>query len=100
MTMTNKLPNSVVEAAIRGETKGDHAGTLAKLEAEKAKIQRMLDEQHAFDEKVAHLQAAGIKIRAIIGHDLTNEEREALEGKVIWIHGGLVDVRIAPLDLK
>lgn len=97
MTMTNKLPNKVVEAAIRGETQGDHAGKISQLEAEKAKIKAELDKELSFEERMAHLQGAYGKLVAAFRHDLTPEERKECEGKYFVIEGGMVQMlRLLP----
>jgi hypothetical protein len=92
MTTNSTIPNNIVEAAIRGETQGDHAGKISALEAERAQVKKMLDEQNAFDQRIAHVQGAYGKMVAAFRHDLTPEERVAIDGMYFVIHGGMVDM--------
>lgn len=91
MNSTDKIPNKAVEAVLRGEPTQLDPRKKAELDKEKSRVEAMLAKQLKFDLRVQRVQSAYGKILAAVRHDLTPEERQAVDGMYFVIHGGMVD---------
>ena len=64
-----------------------------------AKVRKDITEQERLEKRWALFEGACKKLRQEMGKTLTREERDAIDGLYIFLHGGCVDmVRHIPSD--
>jgi len=89
--MTLKLSPSIVEKALEEGKTADRQPRIAQLEKQLAKVRKDITEQERLEKRWQLFEGACNKLSREMGKTLTREERDAIDGLYIFLHGGCVD---------
>ncbi len=89
--MTQTLSPSIVDEALEEGKTVDRSARIAELEKKLAKVRKDIAEQERLEKKWQVFEGATEKLRKELGKSLTCEERNAIDGLYIFLHGGCVD---------
>jgi len=85
------LSSSVVDKALEEGKTVDRSARIAELEKQLAKVRKDIAEQDRLEKKWRVFETACEKLQKEMGKTLTREERDAIDGLYIFLHGGCVD---------
>ena len=89
--MTATLSPSIVDKALEEGQTVDRQSRIAQLEKQLAKVRKDIAEQERLEKRWQLFEGACKKLRREMGKTLTREERDAIDGIYIFLHGGCVD---------
>ena len=90
--MTQTVSSAVVDRALEEGKTVDRQSRIAKLEKQLAKVLKDIAEQERLERRWALVESAFAKLKREMGKTLTREERDAIDGVYIFLHGGCVDM--------
>ena len=82
---------SIVDKALEEGQTVDRPSRIAQLEKQLAKVRKDIAEQERLERRWALFEGACEKLKREMGKTLTREERDAIDGIYIFLHGGCVD---------
>ena len=85
------LSSAVVDKALEEGKTVDRQSRIAQLEKQLGKVRKDIAEQERLERRWALFEGACEKLRREMGKTLTREERNAIDGIYIFLHGGCVD---------
>jgi len=86
------IPNALVRAAMEEGSGVDREARIAKLQKELVRCQADLVEAERVENRSQLVQSAYKKLRRELGKSLSPEEREAIDGIYLFLHGTNVDM--------
>ena len=86
------IPNALVRAAMKEGPGVDRDGRIAKLQRELERCQADIVEADRVERRSQLVQSAYRKLRRELGKSLSPEEREAIDGIYLFLHGTNVDM--------
>ena len=89
--MTLTLSPSIVDKALEEGKTVDRQSRIAQLEKQLAKVRKDIAEQERLEKRWQLFEGACKKLSREMGKTLTREERDAIDGLYIFLHGGCVD---------
>ena len=88
----SNIPNAIVRAAME-ETRGvDRDARVARLQKELERVRADIAEAERVERRCRLVQSAYAKLRRELGKTLTSEERDAVDGAYLFLHGTNVDL--------
>ncbi len=89
---TTKIPNSIVRAAMDEPAGVDRDAKVARLERDLAKTRENIVEARRVQNRSQLVQSAYARLRRNLFAGMTREERQAVDGMYLFMHGGNVDL--------
>lgn len=86
------IPNALVRAAMEEGSSVDREARIAKLQKELDRCQTDIVEADRVENRSQLVQSAYKKLRRALFANMTSEEREAVDGMYLFLHGTNVDM--------